>query len=68
MLILRIAKEVFRHGYAFLKLETARVVATEITKKTCFKTLFDSEHAKGSRLLKSPWQHFYQNLSSFSGK
>ena len=68
MSILRIAKEVVRRGYAFLKLETARDVAREITKKTRFKTPFDSEHAKGTPLLRSPWQLFYQNLSSFSGK
>ena len=46
--------------YVFPKLETAKNVVGKISKKTRFKTPFDSQHVKGSQtLFKSATKHFY---------
>ena len=46
--------------YVFPKLETAKNVVRKISKKTRFKTPFDSQHVKGSQtLFKSATKHFY---------
>ena len=44
----------------FPKLETAKEEIEKISKETRFRTLFDSQHAKGSQtLLKIAAQHLY---------
>ena len=46
--------------YVFPKLETAKDVVTQISKKSCFRTPLDSQHAKGSKtLLKFVRKQFY---------
>ena len=47
--------------YVFVKLETAKDVLSEMSKKADLRTTFDSQHAKGFQtLLKSAAQHFYR--------
>ena len=37
--------------YVFPKLETAKDVVSQISKKSPFRTHFDSKHTKGSKIL-----------------
>ena len=51
-------------GFVFAKLRTAKDMVREMSKNPCFRTPFDSQHAKGSkRLLKIARKHFYYNFS-----
>ena len=50
--------------YVFPKLWTVIDVIRQMSKKPCLRTLFHSQHAKGSQaLIKSTWQHFYHIFS-----
>ena len=49
----------------FLKFWTAKDVVKIMSKKSCFRKPFHSQHGKGyQRLLKSAQQHFYHILAS----
>ena len=49
----------------FSNLWTAKYVVKEMSKKTGFKTPFDSQHLKGSQtLLKSEAKHIYRIFQS----
>ena len=53
----------------FPKLETVKNLVRPLSKNRRFKTRFDSQHVKASKILaKSPWEHIYHVFSSFSGK
>ena len=52
-------------AYLFPKLQTAKDVVGQISKKARFRTPFDSQHVKGSQtLVKSAWEHFHDISSS----
>ena len=56
-------------GNAFLKLQSVKILVRPLSKKRRFRTCFDSQHVKASQVLvKSPWEHFYHVLWSFSLK
>ena len=56
-------------AYVFRKLRTLKDVTRHMSKKSLFRTPFDSQHATGSqRLLKSALQHFYNIFSSLCEK
>ena len=53
----------------FAKLLTVKNLLRALSKRCRFRTRFDSQHVKASQVLpKSPWEHFYTLVSSFSGK
>ena len=53
----------------FPKLQTVKVLLRPLSKKRCYRTLFDSQHVKASQMLvESPWECFCQVFSSFPGK
>ena len=52
-------------AYVFPKLETAKEVVCQMSKKPRFRTLFESHHAKGLQThLKSLRKLYYQIFSS----
>ena len=52
-------------AYIFPKIQTAKDVVKQMSKKLRFRTAFNSQHVKVSQIpLKSAWQHFYQISSS----
>ena len=53
----------------FPKLETVKILVRPLSKKRCFRTRFDSQHVKASKILaKCPWKRFSHVFSSFSEK
>ena len=51
--------------YVFPKLQTAKDVVRQMSKKPRFRKPFDSQRVKLSqKLVKSAWQHFYHIFSS----
>ena len=53
----------------FPKLQSVTNFFRPLSKKRCFRTRFDSQHMKASQIVaKSPWEHFYHLLLSFSGR
>ena len=47
------------------KLQTVKGLVRPLSKKRSLRTLFESQHLKGSQtLMKSVWEHFYQILST----
>ena len=53
----------------FPKLQTVKNFVRPLCKKRHFRTRFDSQHVKVTRILaKYPWEHFYHVFSSFRGK
>ena len=49
----------------FRKLQTLKDLVRPLSKKHCFRSLFDSQHVKGYQtLVKSAWEHFHQIFSS----
>ena len=47
------------------KLRTVKGLVRPLSKKRSLRTLFESQHLKGSQtLMKSVWEHFYQILST----
>ena len=51
--------------YVFLKLQTAKDVVRQMSKKPRFRKPFHSQQVKRSqKLVKSAWQHFYHIFSS----
>ena len=56
-------------AYVFPKLETAKDVVSEMSKKQRFRAPFDSQHPKGCKtLVKSTWNHLYHIFKSFLQK
>ena len=56
-------------AYFFPKLQTAKDVVRQISKKSRFRTPFDNQHAKETQiLLEYSRQHFYQNFPSLCWK
>ena len=56
-------------AYFFPKLQTAKDVVGQISKKPRFRTPLDSQHVKGSQtLVKSVRQFFYHTSSSLCAK
>ena len=52
----------------FPKLQTVKNLVRPLSKKHRFRTRFDSQHVKSSQIFaKSPWEHIYNVLPSFSG-
>ena len=52
----------------FPKLETVKILVGPISKKCRFRTRFESQHLKPSKILvKSPWERFCLVFSSFPG-
>ena len=53
----------------FEKLLTVKNLLRTLSKRRRFRTRFDRPYVKASQVLpKSPWEHFYTLVSSFSGK
>ena len=53
----------------FRKLQTVKDLVRPLSKKSRFRTPFDSQHVKGSQtLVKSGWENFYHVFSSFWGE
>ena len=51
------------------KLQTVKDLVRLLSKKSRFRTRFDSQHVKGSQtLLKSEWGNFYHVFSLFRGE
>ena len=65
---------IFKQRFTFIasvfpKLKTVKDKIILMSKKACFRTPFDSQHAKGSQaLLESPRGHIYYIFSSLLGK
>ena len=58
-------KKVTLTAYVFRKLQTAKDVVRQMSKRPRFRTPFDSQNNKGSQTLaKSALQHFYHIFSS----
>ena len=53
----------------FRTLQNMKILVRPLSKKRRFRTRFDSQHVKASKILaKSPWEHFYKVFPSFSVK
>ena len=51
-------------AYVFRKLQTAKYMVRQISRKTRFRTPLDSQHVKASEsLVKSARQQFYHSFS-----
>ena len=62
-------KKMILIGNVFPKVPTVKDLGRRLSKKQCFRTPFNSRHAKGSQtLMKSAWEYFYQIFSSLWGK
>ena len=53
-------KKVTHIAYVFPKLQPAKEVVKQMSRKPRFRTPFNSQHVKGSRrIVKFAWQHFF---------
>ena len=62
-------KKVIVHANVIPKLRTVKNMVKPLSKKSLFKTSFDSQHVKGSQtLVKFVWEHVYQIFQSLWGE